>query len=573
MVIVVATHWLGIAWADWLVLAVYLIGITLIGLWATRRVKSASSFFIGDRKFGKLAMMFFTMGAGTHSDQAVSVVSKTYRVGASGIWYQWLWLFVTPFFWVIAPIFRRMRAVTTGDYFHARYGKSVAALFAVVGMMQMMINIGIMLKGSSAMVTAASGGAIEPSIAIIVMTILFVIYGVAGGLNAAILTDVVQGLLTIVLSFLILPFALDAVGGMAGLRVSITKPSMLKIVAPSEITTFYIAVISFNALVGWVTQPQSFAMAAAGRTEMEGRVGVVSGLIFKRVCTIAWVLTGLCAIVLYAGATADPDQVYGMMAHRLLPEIAPGLVGLFIASMLACVMSSCDAFMVASSALFTENIYRPIFVTDAPDRHYMTVGRLVSILVVISGIVFAFLLDNVVQGLEIFWKISPMMAIAFWIGLFWRRATPAAAWSATLVAFFAWLATENVFWRPADFLAGTPMDFLLFGEKIYLPWQMILYLSAGLVMAVVVSLFTRPISREKLDSFYECLRTPVGPNEPETAPFCLPEGVTPAPRSVLINHPDWEIPRPSVVTIVGFLAGWIAVAALIGAFVWILNLG
>ena len=95
---------LGVQWIDWLVIVVYLLGITAIGMWAVRKVKSTSTFFIGERKFGKLMMMFFTFGAGTHSDQAVSVAAKTYKSGASGIWYQWLWLFVTPFFWLLAPV-------------------------------------------------------------------------------------------------------------------------------------------------------------------------------------------------------------------------------------------------------------------------------------------------------------------------------------------------------------------------------------------------------------------------------------------------------------------------------------
>ena len=110
---------LGVNWIDWLVIISYLLVITILGVWAVKRVKSAASLFIGDRKFGKVMMMFFTFGAGTHSDQAVSVAAKTYHSGASGIWYQWLWLFVTPFFWLIAPVFRRMRAITTGDYFSA----------------------------------------------------------------------------------------------------------------------------------------------------------------------------------------------------------------------------------------------------------------------------------------------------------------------------------------------------------------------------------------------------------------------------------------------------------------------
>ncbi len=221
---------LGVNWIDWLVIGIYRFGITAVGVLAAKRVKSASTYFIGDRKFGKLMMMFFTFGTGTHSDQAVSVAAKTYQSGASGIWYQWQWLFVTPFFWLIAPIFRRMRAVTTGDYFFARYGHSVAVLFAMVGMLQLTVNIGVMLKGSSAMVTAVSGGAINPGLAILGMTFMFVLYGVAGGLSAAIMTDLVQGLMTIVLSFLILPFALDAVVSRAGLKETVNKPEMFMVV-------------------------------------------------------------------------------------------------------------------------------------------------------------------------------------------------------------------------------------------------------------------------------------------------------------------------------------------------------
>ncbi len=567
----------GVNWIDWLVIVGYLAGVTIIGVFAAKRVKSAASFFIGDRKFGKIMMMFFTFGAGTHSDQAVSVAAKTYRAGASGIWYQWLWLFVTPFFWVITPMFRRMRAITTGDYFNARYDRSVAGLFAVFGMLQLMINIGVMLKGCSAMVTAVSGGSINPAVAIMVMTVMFVIYGVAGGLSAAILTDFIQGLLTIVLSFLILPFALSAVGGLSGLRQTIANPDMFKIVAPHEITIFYIVIISFNALIGWVTQPHSMAMSAAGRTEMEGRVGVMCGILFKRVCTIAWVLTGLCAAGLYIGKEVDVDQVYGLMAHELLPKIMPGLIGLFIASMLAAVMSSCDAFMVASSALFTENIYRPMLVKGKTDSHYMAVGRVASVIVVVCGIFFAFNLESVVHGLEIFWKISAMMAIPFWVGLFWRRATSAAAWAATLASFTALLFTSsielfgNIVWDFNATVAAKLPAFMLYEGKLYLPWQMIIYLSVGLITAIVVSLFTRPVVKEKLDKFYECLRTPIGLGEPESEPFTLPDGIEPAERKVMFEHPDFEIPRPTVVGVLGFAGGWVAVGVLIALFYWILK--
>lgn len=566
----------GIMWIDWVVLVTYLGGITLLGLWTARRVDSAANFFISDRSSGYLRMIFFAFGTGTHSDQAVGVAAAAYRSGASGIWYQWLWLFVTPFYWLIAPIFRRMRAVTTSDYFDVRYSPSVGALFAVAGVLQTMVSIGVILRSVGALVDAVSGGAISAGLAIWVTTVLFILYGAAGGLNAAIITDLVQGIMTVILSFLILPFALDAVGGLGGLQEEVTRPGFFEIVAPGEINLFYIIVIAINGLVGWVAQPVSMGITSAGRTEMEGRVGVTGGNLIKRVCTIAWVLTGMVAVGLYAGEEVHIDYVYGLMAGDLLPEIAPGLVGVFVATLLAAVMSSCDSLMVTASGLFTKNLYRRFWVTDRPEEHYIWMGRVVGGIVALAGVYFAYAFTSVVEGLEIFWAMQAMMGIAFWVGLYWRRATPAGAWAGTLAAFATWLFTSElevfgyVFWNFNEAVAPGLPAWLLWEGDLYLPWQMILYLTAGLFVTIVVSLATRRVPEARLDRFYRCLRTPVHPGEPEVEPFTLPEGVEPPARNPLIDHPDFEIERPSRISTAGFLAAWAAVLLILGSFFWIL---
>lgn len=560
---------------DWLVIAAYLLGITAIGVHTSRKVSSSSSFFISDRKFGKVMMTFFTFGTGTNTDQAVSVAAKTYLSGASGIWYQWLWLFVTPFYWFLVPFFRRMRAITTADFLNVRYGPSVAVLFALVGILQLSVNIGVVLKAASAMITAVSGGSISPTVSILAMTVLFVIYGVAGGLNAAIITDFIQGILTVVLSFLILPFALSAVGGMSGLRETIDDPTMFTIVAPGEITILYVVVITVNVLVGWVASPFSMATCGAGKSENDSRVGFVSGMILKRICTIAWVLTGLVAVALYAGTDTNADHVYGMLARDILPTIAPGLLGLFVAALIAAVMSSCDTFMVASAALFTENLYKPYIRPDQDDRHYILVGRVSSVLVVAGGIMIAFGLSSVIQGIELFWIVQAMMGIAIWVSFFWRRATSAAAWASTIGGFVAWFFTSDVAlvgWSfNAQFSHLLP-DFMLYDNRLALPWQMIIYLSLALVLVVIVSLVTQAPPKERLDRVYATLRTPVLPGEPEVEPVTLPDSTRPAERSVLFDHPDFELMRPAAFTVIGFLACWVMVGVLVASFVWILKM-
>ena len=85
---------------------IYLLGVTILGIKIGKRIKGSADFFM-PRRFGKGMMMMHAFGTGTASDQAVVVSSASFKNGLSGIWFQWLWLFCTPFYWLIAPIFRR----------------------------------------------------------------------------------------------------------------------------------------------------------------------------------------------------------------------------------------------------------------------------------------------------------------------------------------------------------------------------------------------------------------------------------------------------------------------------------
>ncbi|MFT5468871.1 MAG: Na+/proline symporter [Verrucomicrobiales bacterium] len=558
--------------ADIISLAVYLLGVTALGMWAARRVKTAGD-FIMPRKFGKAMMMMHSFGTATHSDQAVSVASKSASVGLAGIWYQWMWLFATPFFWVIAPMMRRLRALTTGDVFAARFDRGVAGMYAVLGLVKFMVNIALMLKGASVIIDAASDGALPAGPMILVMTGLFVVYGLAGGLSAAIVTDFVQGILTIVFSFLLLPACLSAVGGLPGMKETLGA-EMFSLVAPGDVSVFYIFMIALNALLGVAVQPHNMGVCGAGRGETDGAVGFMGGMFLKRICTIAWALTALAAVA-YFGSIDEPDKVYGQMAREFLPGILPGLLGLFLAALLATVMGSCDSFMVASSGLITQNLYKP-FVSDKSDAHYLWVARISGLIVVIGGVIIAFNSDSVVKLLEQLWKINVMTAAAFWLGIFWRRTTVVGAWAATIAMLSVWAVTTLP--TVASWLNG----FAIFAENgitrlngkgvmtVWTPWQMLFYIVAGFGVGIIASLLTKPVSSAKLERFYQLLRTPVTPGETVNESCTLPDGAEPGPRRVFFANSSFELPIPSKRDLIGFGVGWVLVFAIIAfVVIWI----
>jgi len=578
----------GLQTIDLVTIVVYLVGITLLGVWMGR-ARDSQEYFVGGRRFGKLISIFSVFGAGTHSDQAVSVVSKTYASGISGIWYQWLYLFVTPFNWWIAPILRRCRAITTADYFEARYDRGVATLYVIFGILNMVVSIGVLLKGTGAVVQAATGGQISEGWIIGAMTVMFVIYNVVGGLSATMATNFVQGCLTILFSFMLLPFAFHKLGGFSGLHAHVAQsvetmrqvnpgghvPSieaMWSLVAPGEIGWFYLIVIVINGLLGLVVQPHAMPIAGAVKSEKEAQIGSVYGSLMKRVCTVAWTLLGMCAVAMYPGVTskAQIDQMFGRLAYDFLPQAMPGLVGIFIASLLASIMAACGALMLTSSGLFTNNLYRPFIAPRASQGHYVNVGRISATLSVAAGVILAWKLESVVKGVEQFWIVSAMMAIPFWVGLFWRRATAPAAWASTLVVCAIWYVTEQDWF--ADW-AKVHAPKLLFGDKIYLPTQMTIYLTAGTIFMIVASLLTRRPDSRKLDLFYDTLRTPIQPGERVVESLRLPPGVQPAPQRKLINHPDLEIQVPTRRGITGFLLAWLIVIALIAAVMLLVRIG
>jgi len=563
----------GLPLLDLLVIVIYLAGITALGMWTAKRVTGMGD-FVMPRRFGKLFMIMHTFGTGTNSDQAISVAAKCSTNGISGIWYTWNSLFSTPFYWILGPIYRRFRAYTIGDVFEARFDRSVSMLYAVAGVMKLTFSIGVALKGASLMLTATSGGAISGDAAILVLTLLFVLYGTAGGLASAIVTDFVQGILTIFYSVLLLPFVWHAAGGVAGIRTALEDPTMFNLVAP-EIGLFYIVMLSAVNMMSIVAAPHTMGMCAAGKGEIEGAVGFMVGSFVKRACSIAWALTGLAAVAYLAGRTFHSEEVYGLVAREFLPGIMPGLLGIFLATMMAGLMSTCDSLMIASSALFTENLYRPMR-PDCGKKHYLLVARITAVSIVFGGVSIAFWLPGFIAGVEIYWKLSSIIGIAMILGLCWNQTTVAGAWAATLGGFGVWwLTTQGFFlqWLQGFAISETwTIVIMKGGTAVFsLPWQILAYSVAGFSLGVVVSLLTKPVDAEKLESFYALIRTPIQEGEETETPCTLPSGIVPPPKRLLFPGTGVEFIVPSKRTVAGFTAGWVIVAALIALVVGILH--
>ena len=431
-------------------------------------------------------------------------------------------MFTTPFYWLIAPIYRRLRYITMADFFRERYGKSLAIFlfYTFYGIIFFCMIIGIMLKGTGITLEGLTSGAIPEGPIIIIATVLFVVYGLAGGIVAATVTDLVQGVLILVLSFLLLPFAVNKAGGMTAFHQGLPE-YMFSLVAPHEVTLFFVVMAVLNGLVGIVIQPHHMAVGGSGKTEMACRIGWTYGNFVKRFATMGWAFIGVFAAFLFPGLIMENRELaFGIAARNLLPV---GFIGLMIASLIAAAMSSCDAFMVHASALYTRNFYLPYINPKADDKQLLKVGRLTSMIVVAGGIIFAFAFPSVVHGLKEVWKACAYLGVAFWIGVIWKGANRYGAWSSALVMTILSILTGNVFgWN--------------------FPNQVALYLPIGILTMIIVSRFTSSEPAEKLRQFYALLNTPVGKEKhlKESGVEIMLEGISEEKKSKAEKFLEYE---------------------------------
>jgi Na+/proline symporter len=480
----------GLSKLDLAVVFAYLAGITAFGLYVSRRVKDTEGFFMGNRRFGKSLMVAQALTTGTRADYAIGVVGASYEIGMAGIWYQWMYIFSTPFFWLLSPIFRRMRYTTTADFFEERFSKSLGVGYSFFALYLFMLWQGTIIKGAALTIAGITG--VQETWIIWGVTALFVLFGVAGGLVATVNTDFIQGIFIIILSFMLIPFGLNAVGGFSGLHDRLA-PQMFSLIAETqELSLFHVMMLVISGLVGIVAQPHHMAVAGSGKTEMNCRIGWCYGNFIKRLCTIGWALTGLIAAVLFVGSYDHKGRelVFGAMIKQLLPS---GLIGLMIAAIIGTVIASCAAFMVSGSALFTRNLYKKYLKPEAEDSHYLLVGRIVSAALTVGSLLFALYMPSVIQATLIFVKTVALVGVPMWAGIVWARANSRGAWASLVGSTTVFLTAWLLRWTEA--------------------WQMLASLLVGVALVIVVSLATRPEPADRLRRFFTLLHTPVGEEE------------------------------------------------------------
>jgi Na+/proline symporter len=252
-----------------------------------------------------------------------------------------------------------------------------------------------------------------------------------------------------------------------------------------------------------VAQPQIMASSAAGKSEMDSRIGFIGGMILKRLMTVPWAFTGIMAIALYGYSQKfDADHTYGRMAAELLPA---GCVGLMLACVMASMMDNCAVNMISFSGIYTNTIHQRLINPAASERSLVMVNRITSVIFALVSLALSSLFDNMPAAMRFLWKYVPLMGIAWFMAILWKRAN---RWGA-IASFFAALTA-------AALAQWVLPEFQVFGLNVKwqgdagLPYTILLYSISGIGAGILVSLITPREDPVRTEHFFMLLRTPIG---------------------------------------------------------------
>jgi Na+/proline symporter len=443
-------------------------------------------------------------GVGTHAEMPVAQTGATFSNGFATIWYQWKNMLITPFYWLIAPFYRRSERTTLGEIVEDRYGSTMGMVYSIFAIAFFVFNMGVMLQGAAKVISVATGNLVSPNMVVMGMTIAFILYSFLGGLVASAYTDFIQSFLIITLSIMLIPLGLKEIGGFGYMKTVLPDNFFDLFNSASGIDGFTIAMLAINGIVGITAQPHMISMCATGNTERAGRIGQTFGSMVKRLVTIGWALTGLVVAALVIKNEAvlpDPEMAFGYACSQLL---VPGLVGLMLSAIVAANMSACSNFMVNTGALFTRNFYRKYINPDATDKTLLWMGRYSGLFLAFLGVLFALSIKNVLHGFLFTETLAAFMGIMFLGGLIWKRANRYGAGAAVIVSVSVYYIVNYL----------TTGDLMLVYKWTPSPFGIAML--SGFFSFWLASKLTKPEDKERIESFFDNMRRKSDAAEPDS---------------------------------------------------------
>ncbi len=504
---------------DYLIIIVYFIVLIGFALFMKITKKSGSdteSYFLGGRKTPGWLNGVSYAATSMNTDVAPAYCGMTVVTGAFIYWW-YISRFSIAFMIgavLFAVVWRRLKLVTSPEFYELRFsGQPAIAVRSWVAIRSVFISVvawtGAGLLGLHKVALPLLGWDIITTFSIIIPIILF--YVLLSGYNGVVISDFFQTAIMIVSSASLMFLVLKEFGNTEGIIAGTVN------LKKSLVAQFGDGVISWHppqshellgmvSIMAWMigssvgyggdVAPMSGAMEGQRILSCKNTKEASKMYIWAEITLFLMLslltLPALGAMVKWPGlfdGSINKELAYGMLLNQYLPV---GLLGLAVSAILASVMSTISSNMNFGAQVFVNDVYKRLFKSKSSEKHYLLIGRLMAVLIIVLAIFVAVRAENVIDIAVFMLGISSAELTANWAQWWWWRFNGKARMAAS-------------FGGPIIFLLNKFILFNYFINAGEATAYVVILASMAftLILWVAVALATKPEPEEKLIAFYK----------------------------------------------------------------------
>jgi SSS family solute:Na+ symporter len=508
---------LTLALVDYLILALYFAFVLGIGWRLRKKVRSSGDFLTSGRSVPLWITSLAFLAANLGAQELIGMSASGAKYGIMTAHFYWLgavpaMLFVGVF---MMPFYYGSRARSVPEYLKLRFDEKTRGFNAITFAVMTVFSSGISMYALGLLFQLVLGWSFTASVLLSAAIVLC--YTFLGGLTSAIYNEVLQFFL-IVFGFAPLSvLALAKAGGWQGmssrlppvmthtwkyLRHSYENPMGVEMFGMMAGLAF---VLSFGY---WCTDYLVVQRAMAAENMSGARRTPLLAALPKMMIPFIVIVPGIAAVALakmqvgyvlpLKGAGYDYDQVLTTLMAQFYPS---GMLGLGLTALMASFMSGMAGNVTAFNTVFTYDIYQSYIRRNAPDRHYLTVGRLTTIGGTALSVGTAYLAqryNNIMDLLQlVFGFVNAPLFATFLLGMFWKRSTGHGAFTGLLAGTGAAALTHGL--TVAEEKGGWIATWHHFPSTMAQNfWIAIFAWSACFTTTILVSVATKPRPEEDL---------------------------------------------------------------------------
>jgi SSS family solute:Na+ symporter len=462
---------LKLAAVDYVILAVYFAFVIGIGWMLRKKVSTSGDFLTSGRSIPVWITSLAFIAANLGAQELIGMAASGAKYGIMTAHFYWVGAIPAILFMglFMMPFYYGSKARSVPEYLKMRFDEKTRGYNAFTFAVMTVFSSGISMYVMGLLLHLVLGWSFSTSV--LATAVIVLVYTYLGGLRSAIYNEVLQFFLIVAGFAPLAILSCEKAGGWQGIvsRLPANMTHSWQYMGHASENPMGVELFSMVAGLGfvlsfgyWCTNFLVVQRAMAAESMSAARRTPLIGAIPKMFLPFIVILPGIAAVALAkmtgvggahlyelpvkaaaGGMVTDYDQVLTTLMAKFYPA---GLLGVGLTGLMASFMSGMAGNVTAFNTVFTYDIYQSYIRKNAPDHHYLTVGRMTTIVGVVLSIAAAYVArryNNIMDLLQlVFGFVNAPLFGTFLLGMFWKRTTANGAFfglvSGTVAASATW---------------------------------------------------------------------------------------------------------------------------------------